>query len=212
MTMQKVKGKTADGTEVEIEVDLEAISAGQQANDGNQQTNKVDWESVKAKLSEEELAAYEAEVAGLKSALNKERAEAKAARKAAADAAAAKAQEEDEKLPELERATKAREQAERRAAELEAKILKDSAETALRLAAVQLGMSDPEDAVTMIAQSGLERDDSGKPTNAEALVKELLTKKPYLKKSVEAPGGAPARGTGRKPGSGQKAPAPNVTL
>jgi membrane protein involved in colicin uptake len=221
MGTRKVKGKAPDGSEVEVEIDEDQLQDGAGDGDGDgdgdgqQQEQVPDWETVYADMTPAEQKAYNASVAGLKSALDKERKDAKDAKKKAAEAESAKAKQDDANLTELERATKAAAKAQQDLEGLQATVKRERAETALRTAAVKAGMSDPEDAVTMIAASELEWDsDDAKVVNADVLVKNLVAKKPYLVKVIDDAGrGAPPKGGQRKTsGGGQKPPVPPVTF
>jgi hypothetical protein len=72
--------------------------------------------------------------------------------------------------------------------------------TAIERAASKAGAADPEDIFRLLDPDDFERDDAGKVTNADDLVKDLLKRKPYLVGKTGSTNGVPA--TPRASGTG----------
>lgn len=117
---------------------------------------------------------YAAEAAANRKALRdaeKRIAEFEAAQKAA----------EDAKLSEVERASKRAADAERQLADRTRAFQERIISGDIQLNAAKLGIIDPDAAAKLLDWSGLEYDDDGLPTNATALLEQLLAAKPYLR-------------------------------
>lgn len=129
--------------------------------------------------------------------LKKLRSEAANLRKRLKEVDDAKAAEDLAKLGELERANKQLETVTKQVDAYRGAI----AELSVQIAAQQLGIRDPEVAATLI-RGQLDIDaETGKPTNADELLKDLLKNKPYLK--IDAPAAPPAA----RPNAGPTNPA-----
>lgn len=98
-------------------------------------------------------------------------------------------------LSETEKITKRATDAEAKAQAAEAKVKELSTRGEIERQARKLGIVDDDAAYRLLDASKLEYDDAGQPTNAEALLKDLVKAKPYL---VQGTGGGnatnPARG------------------
>lgn len=127
---------------------------------------------------------YAAEAAANRKALRdaeKRIAEFEAAQKAAADA----------QLSEVERAQKRATDAERQLADRTRAFQERVISADIQLNAAKLGIIDPDAAAKLLDWSGLEYDDDGLPTNATALLEQLLTSKPYLRGAATSANGSP---------------------
>ena len=100
---------------------------------------------------------------------------------------------QDAQLPELERLKKQVSEADSVHTALVERIVQYEVERA----AQKLGVIDPDAAARLLDWDALEFDENGMPTNADALLKDLLKSKPYLagRQSASSMGGAtnPAR-------------------
>lgn len=158
--------------------------AGQQA--GNGQPDLAALQAQIASLTEQ-VTALNGEAGGYRKRLRdveKERDDLKAA----AEAVAAGKQGPD---ADLDRERKAREKAESERDGLRADLHEERLRNAVISQAATLGVLNPEDAYRLIDRDALVTDDSGKPTNAEDVVKTLIQAKPYL---TRASGGTTATG------------------
>jgi hypothetical protein len=99
---------------------------------------------------------------------------------------------EDAKLSEVERATKRATAAEQELASLRQQLTDERVQSRVMAAAQRLGFADPGDAYQLLDRADLVIED-GQPRNVDKLLKELLTKKPYLASST-------ARATGSAEG------------
>lgn len=166
---------------------------------------------------DEVKALYASHVTGLTSALDKERTAAKEARKLAkkvADFEAAEAQRNREKLSENEKLQEDLRVANAALEKARADLATTKRKTAITSTAMKLGFADPSDAISLLNLSELEIDEeSGDPTNAEALLKALLVKKPYLKgKTTQNGDGNQSRHDLQKKGKPEKIATPKVVL
>lgn len=100
----------------------------------------------------------------------------------------AKVQEnEDANLNEWERVQKERDNALKRAEQLEALSNKRSLDYEAVVLANKLGIVDPDAAVRLLDTGDIEWNEAGKPTNLQSLMESLLEKKPYLKAQTKPP-------------------------
>jgi hypothetical protein len=111
---------------------------------------------------------------------------AKQAEKELSELQAWKEQQENERLSELERATKRAEQAEQKAQQLEERATQLERSGWVRSAAQAAGFTDVEDALAFVDLSALKDADK-----AKAAVQDLAERKPHLL-NAEAPPAAPA--------------------
>jgi|YelNatPaOPRAMG01_1025707.scaffolds.fasta_scaffold03111_8 hypothetical protein len=89
-------------------------------------------------------------------------------------------QHESEKLSETERLQRQVAELERRAAQAERERQERTLRYETMLAAGRLGIVDPDAAWRLIDPAALEYDEDGSPTNVEAVLRDLIRKRPYL--------------------------------
>lgn len=125
-------------------------------------------------------------------------AELKAARAEAAGLKAKEQERADADKSELEKTQARLAEREKAHAEAEAKLRRVQIMQAVERAARKHNARNPEVVAKLIDHSDLEFDEAGEPTNAEALVKALLTKETYLVGTGTTTTGVPAtpRGSG----------------
>lgn len=124
---------------------------------------------------------YAAEAAANRKALRE-------AEKRIAEYEAAQKAADDAKLSEVERASKRAADAERQLADRTRAFQERIISSDIQLNAAKLGIIDPDAAAKLLDWSGLEYDEDGLPTNATALLEQLLTAKPYLRGAGAANG------------------------
>lgn len=102
---------------------------------------------------------------------------------------------EDEKLSETERLNARLSELEKRSATADTALRQERARNAIYLAAQKHGAKKPDLVYRLLDHDALEMDDDGRPTNGEAVVKQLLKDNPELAASAgSADGGAGERG------------------
>ena len=146
---------------------------------------------------------YAAEAAANRKALRE-------AEKRIAEYEAAQKAADDAKLSEVERASKRAAEAERQLADRTRAFQERIISSDIQLNAAKLGIIDPDAAAKLLDWSGLEYDEDGLPTNAAALLEQLLVSKPYLR-GASANAGAPvaqqlAQASQQTPAQAQIAP------
>ncbi len=99
---------------------------------------------------------------------------------------------EDAEKSEAERLKEQLAEAERKAADTSRELQETRNRQAIERAAVKAGAADPDDVYRLLDPSEFERDDSGKLTNADDLVKALLKAKPYLAGKSNGTSGVPS--------------------
>ena len=167
-------------------------------------------ETPTADAGGEELSEMRAEMERMRAALKDANADAKNNRlkaKELADAQAAAeraAAEEQGKYQELyEQASKQLEEERSAAQQLRDQMQQSRINAALTDAARSLNFADPGDVSQFVAADAVELDDNGTPINADALVKELASSKPYLLQRTAAPNINAQSGNGSAPQAGQ---------
>ncbi|MEZ0396827.1 MAG: phage scaffolding protein [Anaerolineales bacterium] len=88
--------------------------------------------------------------------------------------------DEEAKLTEQERLQKRLVELERKETEYQMALQARTLEYEVKLHAARLGVVDPEAAYRLLDLKQIEFDEDGKPMNLEKVLKELVTKKPYL--------------------------------
>lgn len=88
--------------------------------------------------------------------------------------------EEEAKMTEHERLQKRLTELEYKEAEYLQSLQARTLEYEVKLSAAKLGIIDPEAAYKLLDLKQIEFDEDGKPTNVEKVIRELITKKPYL--------------------------------
>jgi hypothetical protein len=88
--------------------------------------------------------------------------------------------DEEAKLTEQERLQKRLAELERKETEYQMALQARTLEYEVKLCAARLGVVDYDAAYRLLDLKQVEFDDDGKPTNVEKVLKELITKKPYL--------------------------------
>lgn len=169
------------------------------AADGSPQTPPTDTPIV----ANPEAQKYAAEAAANRKALRE-------AEKRIAEYEAAQKAADDAKLSEVERASKRAADAERQLADRTRAFQERIISSDIQLNAAKLGIIDPDAAAKLLDWSGLEYDEDGLPTNAAALLEQLLVSKPYLR-GASANAGAPvaqqlAQASQQTPAQAQIAP------
>lgn len=105
-------------------------------------------------------------------------------------------EDEEKKVSEQENLQKRLTEYERKEAELQQTLRTKTLEYEVKLCAVQLGIVDPEAAYRLLDIEQIEYDKDGNPSNIEKVVKELISKKPYLVNSM--PSASPTNPTQRR--------------
>ncbi|MGB9591316.1 MAG: phage scaffolding protein [Candidatus Kryptoniota bacterium] len=88
--------------------------------------------------------------------------------------------EEEAKMTEQERLQKRLAELERKETEYQQSLQARTLEYEVKLHAARLGVVDPEAAYRLLDLKQVEFDEDGKPTNLEKVMKDMVTKKPYL--------------------------------
>lgn len=88
--------------------------------------------------------------------------------------------EEEAKMTEQEKLQKRLAELERKETEYQQSLQARTLEYEVKLHAARLGVVDPEVAYRLLDLKLIEFDEDGKPVNLEKVLKELITKKPYL--------------------------------
>ncbi len=205
---------TTDDDQKQENQEDESSTENEEGSSSDQST-KTPWELWLDKQPEAVKKLYADNVTGLTSALDKERTAAKEAKKLAKKVAEYEAEADKQQKAKMTEGEKLKSELSVAQAALE-KLQKEMAETRRKTAivttATRLGFADPSDAYGLLNLSELEIDETtGEPTNAEALLKVLLTKKPYLKGKTQQNGdGNQSRHDLKKKQQGEKAPVPVV--
>lgn len=132
------------------------------------------------------------EIAAMRAALKKANGEATTYRLEANELKKYKEENETLKLSDQERQEASRKKLEQQYAELQAELAttKHTSQqyrinTEVKLIATQMGFHDPNDAVTYLDKSEIEKDEDGNPTNIKDRLTEMLKSKPYLRPQVK---------------------------
>jgi 4-hydroxy-L-threonine phosphate dehydrogenase PdxA len=185
--------------EMEVPEDEENEETGDNESE-EEEDPRAEFEAWLADQKQEIRDMYEANITGLKSALEKERKAAKEAVRLQKELDSYKTDEEREldatqaKVAEL---TTELTTAQASASEAVDKLEKAHVEFAVTTEAIKLGLSDPEDALALMPDGKVKYNKkTGKVEGTEEALKELIKEKPYL---VVGPGpGTPKRGDGKR--------------